>query len=111
MEKKVFDDGGNSSSLNETKIVALEAIDFAWAKRKGNVLWERKYQDLLRYKEKHVNCDVPTKYSTDTALGRWVSTQRKAYHEMKANRRSTMTLERVQKLEAVGFLWVAFGRK
>jgi len=111
MQKKLYDDGEHSTCLSETKIIALEAIDFSWGKRKGDFLWEQKYLDLLCYKEKYGNCDVPTKYRADTALGRWVSDQRKAYHEMKANKQSFMTHERVKKLQAAGFQWVASRRK
>ena len=109
MEKKRYDDNGRSA-LTEEKIEALEAIDFAWAKQKGNKLWRQKLADLAAYKQVHGNCDVPTKYKKDTSLGRWISTQRKQYKELQQGQRSLMTTERVEALEALGFRWNASER-
>ena len=100
MEKKRFDNG-ERSALTQTKINALEDIGFVWAKEKGDTLWEQKFADLVRYRDAHGHCNVPTKYKEDTALGRWVSTQRKQYKEFKTgnNPRCLMTEERRQRLE------------
>jgi hypothetical protein len=109
MEKKRFDEDVRSA-LNESKINALEDIGFAWAKMKGDTLWEQKYEDLIAYKEVHGDCNVPTKYKKDTSLGRWVSTQRKQYKERQQGNRSLMTDEREAKLQALGFRWNALDR-
>lgn len=110
MEKKRYDDG-KRSFLDETKISALESIGFTWAKLKGTTLWEQRYQELCRYRQEHGHCSVPTKYKIDATLGRWVSTQRKQYKDMKENKRSLMTEQRFEKLEAIGFCWEAQPRK
>lgn len=104
MEKKRFDEGERSFLCKE-KIAAMEEIGFVWAKQKGSTLWEEKFADLKRYYNQHGHCNVPTKYKKDTALGRWVSTQRKQYKDMKDNKRSLMTQEKIERLEALGFRW------
>ena len=110
MEKKRYDDE-ERSALNEEKIKALEAIDFTWAKQKGEALWDAKFRDLLKYKAETGHCNVPTKYTVDTSLGRWVSTQRKQYKEMTEGKRSLLTEERARKLTAIGFKWNAMDRE
>ena len=109
MEKKRHDDD-ERSALNQEKINALAAIDFTWAKQKGSALWDAKFRDLLRYRAETGHSNVPTKYRADTSLGRWVSTQRKQYKEMKLNKRSLMTAERARKLTEIGFKWNAMDR-
>lgn len=111
MEKKHFDDDGKrSTALTLEKIDALEDIGFTWARQKGDKLWEDKYRDLQAYQARHGNCNVPTKYRVDTALGRWVSTQRKQYKEMLKGQRTLMTKERARRLEDLGFRWNAMDR-
>lgn len=104
MEKKHYDEG-ERSVLCEEKISALDDIDFQWAKRKGDVLWEERFQDLKQFFEQKGHCRVPTKYKKDTSLGRWVSTQRKQYKEMKDGKKTLITAERIARLEALGFCW------
>lgn len=103
-EKKLYD-VGKKTLLTSHKVKALEAIDFAWGKLKGDVLWEEKFKDLIRFQMKYGHCNVPTKFRIDSALGRWVSTQRRHYKEMKAGLRSTMTADRAKRLEMIGFRW------
>ena len=109
MEKKRYDEN-ERSALTREKIEALEAIDFTWAKQKGDALWEQKFRDLVDYQRTNGHCNVPTKYKADTSLGRWVSTQRKQYKEMRAGNRSLMKPERAKRLETLGFRWNALDR-
>lgn len=56
--------------------------------------------DRLRaYKAVHKNCDVPSDFEEDPKLVRWVKAQR----TQKEN--GTLSLERIQKLEAENFSW------
>lgn len=40
--------------------------------------WEKQFSNLLKYRDTHGDCKVPTK---NTTLGRWVSSQRKQYRQ------------------------------
>lgn len=106
MEKKKFDEGKRSTALSKERVDALDEIGFNWGKSKGDSLWEERLLNLIEYKKMHGHCNVPTKFKKNTSLGRWVSTQRKQYKEMKAGSPETlMTPERAEKLEAIGFRW------
>ena len=48
---------------------------------------------------------VPTKYPANPALGRWLSTQRSQYKLYMDGERSTMTEQRVRRLDSIGFVW------
>lgn len=50
-------------------------------------------------------CHVPTKYKQNTALGRWVSTQRAEYKKYCEGEKSNMTPDKIRRLEEVGFAW------
>lgn len=105
MEYKLLMDK-NKSSMTEERLNALQSIGFTWAKRKGQATWDAKFSQLLEYKSINGDCLIPTKYSKDLALGRWVSTQREQYRMFKqGDPKSKMTVERARKLEEVGFVW------
>ena len=60
-EKKRYDDG-HRSILDKYKVKALEDIGFQWAKKKGEELWEKRFQELVEFRAKH-GCDPGTKVS------------------------------------------------
>ena len=98
-------DGERKSSLNDSRLERLHSIGFRWAKRKGLASWENHFDALVSYKEEFGHCSVPTKYKEDTALGRWVSTQRAEYKKYSEGDLSAMTIDKIRRLEAVGFAW------
>jgi hypothetical protein len=69
-----------------------------------NTSWERRFHDLLNYKAKHGTCHVP---STVPVLWRWVRKQRD-YNRLRASGKCThITLQRLKRLDAIGFVWDA----
>jgi len=49
---------------------------------------------------------VPTKYKDNTALGRWVSTQRAEYKKYnEGGIKTSMNADKIRRLEAIGFAW------
>lgn len=104
MEHKNRMDGKNSS-LTDSRLERLESVDFRWAKRKGIHSWNEKFRELSEYQQEHGNCHVPTKYRQNTALGRWVSTQRSDYKKFQEGKKSTMTEDKIARLESIGFAW------
>mmetsp|Transcript_37868 Transcript_37868/g.64652 ORF Transcript_37868/g.64652 Transcript_37868/m.64652 type:complete len:658 (-) Transcript_37868:350-2323(-) len=97
---------GKNSSLNDARLERLQSIDFRWAKRKGQASWDEKFNELVAYKAKFGNCHVPTKYKNNTALGRWVSTQRAEYKKYQEGQAKTsMNADKIRRLEAIGFAW------
>mmetsp|Transcript_25726 Transcript_25726/g.53740 ORF Transcript_25726/g.53740 Transcript_25726/m.53740 type:complete len:589 (-) Transcript_25726:420-2186(-) len=96
---------GNSSSLNDTRLERLQRIGFRWAKRKGQASWDEKFNELVAYEAKFGDCHVPTKYKDNTALGRWVSTQRAEYRKYQDGRKTSMNADKIRRLEGIGFAW------
>jgi hypothetical protein len=104
MEKKFMDED-KKTSMTPSKLRALEEVGFAWAKRKGQPSWDRRYSELVQYRNEHGDCNVPTKYAANPALGRWVSTQRSQYKQLASGHRTQMTGDRMARLSAIGFRW------
>jgi len=104
MEHNLLKDG-KKSSMTPARLEALEAVGFIWAKRKGMTTWNGKYDELLQYKRDHGDCLVPTKYSKNPALGRWVSTQREQYRLKQERKPTKMVHEKMHLLESIGFVW------
>ena len=103
----------NNGTLSADRIAKLDALGFVWASsRKTLVDWERisadwqaRFDELLRYKETHGDCDVPAKWRENPQLGNWVSQQRQ-------NRKSgTLHPERQRRLDEIGFDWRSENRK
>ena len=65
--------------------------------------WEDRFQELRQFHKTNGHCIVPQHYADNPQLGKWVNSQRKRYSEQKPN--STLTPERIQKLEHLGFCW------
>ena len=88
--------------LNKEQIKKLEKQEFSWTLKKDHVYnkyWEEQYQSLTDYREEQGDCNVPSKYSRDPALGCWVGRQRKNY------KAGVLNQERIDKLEKIGFIW------
>jgi hypothetical protein len=101
-----------SVGLSQDQIDRLDSIGFIWDARKGEP-WDTMFQKLVKFKQRHGNCLVPTVYPQDTRLGHWVQTQRQAYKRtMKRRRGKTvdgpcLTEEHLRKLQNIGFTWDA----
>ena len=60
------------------------------------------FASLKVFKDLHGHCNVPQKYTEDLELGRWVSRQRVSY------RAKTLSQDRIDKLNGLGFVWELF---
>ena len=58
--------------------------------------WDERLDELTKYRAKHGDCKVP---ESQGSLGRWVSRQREVY------KKGTLSKERVQRLDNIGFSW------
>lgn len=72
--------------------------------------WTSMLEELIDFRRKNGQCNVPHTSKELPALGRWVKRQRYQYKLMQEGKKeSTMTPERAQILEKVGFVWDAHG--
>ena len=116
---KALQKGGDrsaSSRLSQKRINLLNQLGFAWALRSRDTLgesWEQKLRELKNFRTLYGHCRVPSRYPPNPELGIWVGTQRTQYRlwlraqqDGKANvGQTTMTEDRIQLLEEIGFVW------
>jgi len=67
--------------------------------------WSLRYKELLDFHKLHGHAAVPHTYPANPQLARWVKRQRRQYKLRQDNRQSTMTSERLEMLDSVGFVW------
>jgi len=68
--------------------------------------WHFHYQELLNFKKENGHCLVPHTYPAKPHLARWVKRQRRQYKlKLEGNKNSTMTEERINILNEIGFVW------
>lgn len=65
--------------------------------------WTKHYAELVEYKKENGNCEVPP--SQHTPLSYWVTQQHKEYQKVQEGKASRMTLQRVQQLTDLGFVF------
>ena len=70
-----------------------------------DALWHEHFSALVQFKNKYGHCRVHYTCGHDEALSKWAQRQRYQYTLKTAGKKNTMTDERQQKLEALGFSW------
>ena len=76
----------------------LNDIGFTWSTLTET--WEEGFEKLLQFKKTECHCRVPQRLKLDGVnLGNWVSHQRTA--------KDSMSPERKQRLDDIGFIWDA----
>lgn len=76
--------------------------------------WEDKYEELKQFRQEHGHCRVPRRnhnYRYAAQLERWIRSQREMMKKMNRGEKSTLTPERIAKLDALGFIWDASNGK
>jgi len=105
-----FKENESSSSLTQEKIDALDSLGFIWDASKikrtktssAEKAWSNRYDELVQYfKENGPNSVVPSKSS----LGWWIIAQRNEYNAYRNGEKSTLTKERIDALNSIGFQW------
>ena len=85
-----------TDSLAQGRIDRLDSIGFKWSLKEAALPWETRFNELVQYKAKHGDCNVPVKQGQ---LGKWVSTQRTAYMA------GSLAQDRIDRLNNVGLKW------
>ena len=87
-----------ADSLAQDRTDRLNGIGFNWARREAvqTVPWLTLFDELVQYKAKHGDCNVPR---SQGKLGRWVDTQRYNYKKYK------LSQDRIDRLNSIGFDW------
>ena len=69
--------------------------------------WETRFEELKRYREKFGHCNVSKLDEDYGDLGLWVFVQRREYSKKKEGDTFSITDERINDLETIGFVWNA----
>jgi hypothetical protein len=91
---------GKHSQLTPERVFMLEKIGFVWEARID--AWESHYVNLRRFKESNGHIYVPV---ANTVLSQWVKRQRKQYKKYELGQDSSLTSDRVERLNRLGFIW------
>ena len=94
----------NVKSIKIARYRALEKIGF-WSDPPDRIgiLWNRRYAELIKYRNQFGNCNVPQRYAPNLPLGIWVHRQRGQIKKLLQGKQTTMTLKRAQALFEIGF--------
>jgi hypothetical protein len=84
-----------SGKLSDDRIQRLAEVGFLWDANESR--WEARYDELLAYKEKHGDINIPIDRASE--LWRWVSTQRIF------KKKGKLPADKVQRLDGIGFIW------
>jgi len=93
---------GQHSTLTDARQQELEAMRFVWDSH--NAAWYERLEALKKFRAKHGNCLVPTSYE-DRQLAVWVKCQRRQLKLSRRGEHSTLTKERFEELDGLGFEW------
>lgn len=94
---------GIPSEMNDERINKLEGIDFEWDPNRD--IWKSRLHELREYWEANGDCNVPNRFKPNPSLGSWVTNQRQQYRLFQEGMPSSMTKERINKLEGIDFEW------
>uniref|UniRef100_A0A7S3LBB6 Helicase-associated domain-containing protein n=1 Tax=Amphora coffeiformis TaxID=265554 RepID=A0A7S3LBB6_9STRA len=95
---------GEPSTLTVDRLHKLFAVDFVWS-RSREESWENRYRQLQEFYAEHGHSNVPEHYPDNPSLGKWCSNQRTYYSRRCRGEMSSLTEERIQLLEDLGFVW------
>jgi len=94
---------GKKTSLTHDRIKHLNDIGFIWCPLEDR--WNERYNQLKEFYEKEGTSNLTLIKKASPQLVKWVSRQRHLYKRVPMNKPTTMTEERRNKLNAIGFLW------
>ena len=94
---------GKPSTMTDERIIALEQSGFVWDSH--GAAWLERWQELVEFEQQHGHANVPSNHPEKPQLATWVKCQRRQYKLFWDGKSSNMNLERIQRLEQVGFEW------
>ena len=98
---KLLSQPGKQSTLSEERLNLLNAMGFVWDSHRA--AWEEKYTQLVEYQKRYGHCNVSGKVSQPLCI--WVKCQRRQRKLFDKQEKSTMTTEKITRLDQLGFDW------
>ena len=92
--------------MEPKKIAKLDHLGFWWGKdQPSSPSWDYYFQELFAFHKKTGHCDILFDRKYPTPLATWTSTQRTEYKRFKKARFSLISLDQIQELKNIGFVW------
>jgi len=91
------------SNISHERIHMLEELGMEWGA--FDSLWMTRYQGLVEYHRQQGHCHVPSNDAQNPELARWCDTQRKQWKLFQQGKPSSLSPDRVQLLQQIGFDW------
>ena len=85
--------------IRKDRFKALVKIGFVSSMENLKSQWHEQYCELAKFQRSNGHCDVPQRYPSNAALGRWVHSQRQLF------RKEQLSRDRVNALQSIGFLF------
>eukprot|EP00978_Attheya_sp_CCMP212_P010375 scaffold25122_cov51-Attheya_sp.AAC.1 len=98
-----FLDKGKPSQLNSDQRKKLESIGFEFKYLHACSSWDQRFQEVVDFKKVNGHANVST---NSGPLGTWISNQRRHYRLLKEGKDSPLTIDRLEKLESIGFTFI-----
>ncbi|CAJ1956933.1 unnamed protein product [Cylindrotheca closterium] len=101
---KKLNDNDPTSTMTSRRIQDLDSIGFVWHSHAS--AWQEKVNELMAFKQANGHCNVPSHYPKNAALSTWVKCQRRQWKRfIRGISPSPMTMDRIQLLESLGFVF------
>ena len=94
---------GKHSTLNDERQASLEKLGFVWDSHAAS--WEERWNDLCVFHEIHGHSNVPKTYKANQQLAVWVKGQRRQFKLHTQGKSSAMSMDRIEKLLYLGFVF------
>jgi hypothetical protein len=88
------------ASITKLHKYLLHELGFTWQHHERGS-WDERLAEIAAYQAKEGNCEVPFNYPENPKLGRFVNKVRGQRN------RGTLSVERIAKLDALGFAWAS----
>jgi hypothetical protein len=91
----------NNNTIRQDRKRILDAMGFFWNTQDESreSLWNKQYEQLVKFKKQNGHCMVPGKYKENKSLGNWVQTQRNY------QKQNIIPIDRKRILDKIGFAW------
>jgi hypothetical protein len=119
-EYKKWAAGDEKALMFDTWVAQMNELKFDWAPMSGNGfskmlierqskhfdgLWNKHYEDLKAFYEKHGHCYISRSSEDNTGLSSWIHVQRKHKRNLDRGKKATLTEERIKLLNDIGLDW------
>lgn len=92
--------------LSQRRLTKLLEIGFLF--EPFATAWDQRYQELQDFYREHGHSVVPAHYVPNPSLAVWVGEQRYHFKKLREGRPTSMTPERIARLEQLDFAWNAY---